>query len=255
MPPMLRSRSHGRPAPMWSLSESGAYCVRTKTLVMPELAQFDSVKSMMRYLPPKGTAGLARTPRGARGAHPRHRRGRRPGCGSRRDATPRLGHLALLPGAPAPRSPRTKVLPPHDPSARAVHGSVSIASGSRSSQPLPGLRGAPISRPRRPNGRQTCPCLPWSCACACCTFTALRLAAALSSWPWSSTSGSTSAEPGLRQGLVAVHRLPARLTAGLREHHALRRHPAPDDPARASGAPVTPLPRPKRAVARTKRSS
>jgi hypothetical protein len=26
----------------------------------PELTQFDSVKSMMRYLPPKGTAGLQR---------------------------------------------------------------------------------------------------------------------------------------------------------------------------------------------------
>ena len=62
MPPMLRSRSQGRPAPMWSFSESGAYCVRTMTFVMPELTQFESVKSMMRYLPPKGTAGLARTP-------------------------------------------------------------------------------------------------------------------------------------------------------------------------------------------------
>ena len=62
MPPTLRSRSQGRPAPMWSLSDSGAYCVRTMTLVRPELTQLESVKSMMRYLPPKGTAGLARTP-------------------------------------------------------------------------------------------------------------------------------------------------------------------------------------------------
>ena len=28
---------------------------------MSELTQFDSVKSMIRYLPPNGTAGLART--------------------------------------------------------------------------------------------------------------------------------------------------------------------------------------------------
>ena len=62
MPPTLRSRSQGRPAPMWSFSERGAYCVRTTTLVMPELTQLQSVKSMMRYLPPNGTAGLARTP-------------------------------------------------------------------------------------------------------------------------------------------------------------------------------------------------
>src|SRR3954454_24437954 len=60
-PPLLRSRSHGRPSPMWSLSERGLYCVRTTTLSISELTQFDSVKSMIRYLPPKGTAGLART--------------------------------------------------------------------------------------------------------------------------------------------------------------------------------------------------
>ncbi len=30
-------------------------------LSRPELTQFDSVKSMIRYLPPNGTAGLART--------------------------------------------------------------------------------------------------------------------------------------------------------------------------------------------------
>src|SRR6476646_9210370 len=60
-PPRLRSRSHGRPRPMWSFSERGLYWVRTTTLSMSELTQFDSVKSMIRYLPPKGTAGLART--------------------------------------------------------------------------------------------------------------------------------------------------------------------------------------------------
>src|SRR5215204_4257881 len=60
-PPVLRSRSHGRPSPMWSLSERGLYWVSTTTLWISELTQFDSVKSMIRYLPPKGTAGFART--------------------------------------------------------------------------------------------------------------------------------------------------------------------------------------------------
>ena len=60
-PPVLRSRSHGRPRPMWSLSERGLYCVRTTTSSMPEFTQLDSVKSMIRYLPPNGTAGFART--------------------------------------------------------------------------------------------------------------------------------------------------------------------------------------------------
>ena len=61
-PPWFRSRSHGRPRPMWSFSERGLYWVRTTTLSISELTQFESVKSMIRYLPPKGTAGLARTP-------------------------------------------------------------------------------------------------------------------------------------------------------------------------------------------------
>ena len=61
---------------MWSFSERGLYCVRTITSVMPELTQLLSVKSMMRYLPPKGTAGLARTGRqDATAARPRRRRG------------------------------------------------------------------------------------------------------------------------------------------------------------------------------------
>src|SRR5918994_1237184 len=45
---------------MWSLSDRGLYWVSTTTSVMSELTQFDRVKSMIRYLPPKGTAGLAR---------------------------------------------------------------------------------------------------------------------------------------------------------------------------------------------------
>ena len=61
MPPLLRSRSQGCPIPMWSLSERGLYWVSTTTSSMPELTQFDSVKSMIRYLPPNGTAGFART--------------------------------------------------------------------------------------------------------------------------------------------------------------------------------------------------
>ena len=59
-PPRVRSRSHGRPVPMCWLQRSGRYCVSTPTSKMPEFTQFESVKSMMRYLPPNGTAGLAR---------------------------------------------------------------------------------------------------------------------------------------------------------------------------------------------------
>jgi len=46
---------------MWSLSDRGLYWVRTTTSSMSELTQFESVKSMIRYLPPNGTAGLARS--------------------------------------------------------------------------------------------------------------------------------------------------------------------------------------------------
>ena len=46
---------------MWSLSDRGLYWVRTTTLSISELTQFDRVKSMIRYLPPNGTAGFART--------------------------------------------------------------------------------------------------------------------------------------------------------------------------------------------------
>src|SRR5215471_8505766 len=64
MPPVkLRSRSQGRPAPMCSFKECGRYCVRIMMSLMPELTQLERVKSMMRYLPAKGTARLSvRTP-------------------------------------------------------------------------------------------------------------------------------------------------------------------------------------------------
>src|SRR5664280_1017084 len=59
-PPCIRSRSHGRPVPMWSMSERGLYCVSTRTLSTSELTQLDRLKSMRRYLPPNGTAGFER---------------------------------------------------------------------------------------------------------------------------------------------------------------------------------------------------
>src|SRR6476620_2147379 len=45
---------------MCSIREWGRYCVRIMTSTMPELTQLEIVKSMIRYLPAKGTAGLAR---------------------------------------------------------------------------------------------------------------------------------------------------------------------------------------------------
>src|SRR5438309_11229142 len=60
MPPFSRSRSQGLPMPICSCSEWGRYCVSTATSVMPELTQLLKAKSMMRYLPANGTAGLAR---------------------------------------------------------------------------------------------------------------------------------------------------------------------------------------------------
>src|SRR3990170_4393524 len=44
---------------MWLFNECGRYCVRIITSKMPELTQLERVKSMMRYLPANGTAGLA----------------------------------------------------------------------------------------------------------------------------------------------------------------------------------------------------
>src|SRR5438309_1871982 len=46
---------------MWSISERGAYWVRTAMSLSPEFTALLSAKSMIRYLPPNGTPGLART--------------------------------------------------------------------------------------------------------------------------------------------------------------------------------------------------
>src|ERR1700719_4007230 len=53
--------SGDQPARMWRLRLSALYCVSTKTRRKLELMQFERVMSMMRYSPPKGTAGLARS--------------------------------------------------------------------------------------------------------------------------------------------------------------------------------------------------
>src|SRR5262249_23607903 len=45
---------------MCSFNEWGRYWVRIITSAMPELTQLESVKSMIRYFPAKGTAGFAR---------------------------------------------------------------------------------------------------------------------------------------------------------------------------------------------------
>ena len=50
----------GRPVPMCWLSDVGRYWVSTPMSKIPEFTQFDSVKSMIRYLPANGTAGFAR---------------------------------------------------------------------------------------------------------------------------------------------------------------------------------------------------
>ena len=49
------------PMRMWRPSESDLYCSAMKIFRSPELMQLLSVKSMMRYGPPKYTAGLARS--------------------------------------------------------------------------------------------------------------------------------------------------------------------------------------------------
>src|SRR4051812_38360005 len=51
------------PQERWTCSASDCdlYWVNTYTARMPELAMFDSTKSMMRYRPPNGTAGFARS--------------------------------------------------------------------------------------------------------------------------------------------------------------------------------------------------
>src|SRR4030095_11653914 len=43
-----------------SIRDWGRYCASTIRSKMPEFTQFDNGKSMMRYLPANGTAGLAR---------------------------------------------------------------------------------------------------------------------------------------------------------------------------------------------------
>jgi hypothetical protein len=43
------------------ISDWALYCVNTKTCRIPELTQLESGKSMIRNLPAKGVAGLART--------------------------------------------------------------------------------------------------------------------------------------------------------------------------------------------------
>ncbi len=60
---MYSSRSALRifqPARICRSSEWDLYWMRTATLRSPEFKQLLSVKSMIRYFPPKGTAGLAR---------------------------------------------------------------------------------------------------------------------------------------------------------------------------------------------------
>ena len=51
-----------KPQPFWMcrISEWALYWVSTPMRRMPELMQLESGKSMMRNLPPKGTAGLER---------------------------------------------------------------------------------------------------------------------------------------------------------------------------------------------------
>ncbi len=43
------------------MSEWALYCVSTEICRMPEFTQFESTKSMIRNLPPKGVAGLQRS--------------------------------------------------------------------------------------------------------------------------------------------------------------------------------------------------
>ncbi len=60
-PPVVRSRSQGRPRPMCSFRERGWYWVSTATLKIPELTQLESAKSITRYLPAKGIAASERS--------------------------------------------------------------------------------------------------------------------------------------------------------------------------------------------------
>src|SRR3954451_23733495 len=60
-PPDVRSRSHGRPLARWSLSEIGLNCCAIHTSDRPALRQFESGKSISRWVPANDTAGLARS--------------------------------------------------------------------------------------------------------------------------------------------------------------------------------------------------
>ena len=46
---------------MWRSRECDLYCVSTAIWRMPAFARLDSTKSIKRYVPPNGTAGLARS--------------------------------------------------------------------------------------------------------------------------------------------------------------------------------------------------
>ena len=48
-----------QPLRICRMSSSDLYWVRIKIRRSPELIQLDKVKSIIRYAPPKGTAGLA----------------------------------------------------------------------------------------------------------------------------------------------------------------------------------------------------
>ena len=59
-PVKSRFRSQGPPEPICSISDWGRYWASTITSKILELTQFESGKSIIRYLPAKGTAGLVR---------------------------------------------------------------------------------------------------------------------------------------------------------------------------------------------------
>ena len=63
--------------PQMLLEGVGLVLVRTKVRLRPEWIVFESVKSMIRYAPPNGTAGFAgRSSEGSASGHARRRGGR-----------------------------------------------------------------------------------------------------------------------------------------------------------------------------------
>src|SRR5699024_11218793 len=58
-PPSRLFKPQEAPFPICSFNSNGWYCVTTPTFLTPELAQLLKAKSLIRYFPPKGTAGLA----------------------------------------------------------------------------------------------------------------------------------------------------------------------------------------------------